>query len=383
MGVVRGATAARWALALGGSAVIGLLPTLVAARPATQATRTPRQLVAKALDSAHISHEGYVETSGALGLPDLPRLGQVAALLGGTTQARVWWRSPTAWRVDRVTATGESGTYAWHGALHTWDFESHRVQTVVSVSPIRLPRLDDLLPPQAARRILAGLTRDDRLSALPAKRVAGRSADGVRILPAATHTTVGRVDMYVDSATGLPLSLQLFARGSSNAALTSRFLDVRLTRPDRGVLTPRTPLDAPTDTVVIPDLASAVDVFAPFALPAHLGSFTRSRNLVTAGGSATYGEGFARFIVLPLSPDLGRSAVAAATAGRGVLQNMSGGSGVLVRSPLLNALIASSDDRMATPLPRRRRFYLVAGTVDTDTLTAAAKALFDNPPPSR
>ena len=127
------------------------------------------------------------------------------------------------------------------------------------------------------------------------------------------------------------------------------------------------PPDVPNATVVVPDLASAVDIFAPFALPAQLGTFTRSRNLVTVGGTATYGEGFARFIVLPLSPDLGRSAVAAATAGRGVLQKMSGGSGVLVRSPLLNALIASSEDRMATPLPRRRRFYLVAGTVDPDT----------------
>jgi hypothetical protein len=257
------------------------------------------------------------------------------------------------------------------------------VQTVVNVSPVRLPRIDDLMPPQAARRILAGLTSADRLTPLPAKRIAGRGADGVRIVPAAKHSTVGRIDMYVDSATGLPLSLQLYPRGSANAALTSRFLDVALVRPDSGVLTPHVPSDVPNATIVVPDIAASVDIFAPFRLPARLGPFTRSRNLLSMGGTATYGEGLARFIVLPLSPKLGRSAVSAATNGGGIVRKISGGSAVLVGTPLLNVLIARSEDRMDLPLPRRRRFYLVAGTVDADTLTAAVTALFDNPPPLR
>src|SRR4051812_16049614 len=159
----------------------------IAALPVAESSHPPRQLVAAARGSAAVAHEGYVETTGTLGLPDLPRLGEVAALLGGTSRARVWWRSPTMSRVDRVTATGESDTYIWHGTMHTWDFEGHRVATVLSASPIRLPRIEDLLPPAAARRILAGLTSADVLSALPAKRIANRSADGVRIVPAGTH----------------------------------------------------------------------------------------------------------------------------------------------------------------------------------------------------
>jgi hypothetical protein len=383
MGVVRGATAGRWAVALGGTLAIGLLPSAFTALPARESTLTPRQIVAEARDSAGIAHEGYVETTGTLGLPDLPRLGAVAALLGGTTHARVWWRSATAWRVARVTATGESDTYGFHSVVRTWDFESEVAQTVVSVSPVRLPRVDDLLPPQAARRILGGLTRDDRVTPLPAKRVAGRSADGVRIVPAATHSTVGRVDMYVDSATGLPLSLQVFPRGSTNPALSSHFLDVRLARPDAGVLTPRVPSDVLDATILVPDLAAAVDIYAPFALPARLGTFAHSRNLLSVGGTRTYGEGFARFIVLPLTPDLGRSALAAATDGGGLVQAVTGGSAVLVGTPLLNVLIASSEDREDQPRPRRRRFYLIAGTVDAETLTAAATTLFANPPPPR
>ena len=128
----------------------GCIPTALAALPANDSDRTPRELVAAARASAAISHEGYAETTGTLGLPDLPRLGEVAALLGGTTHARVWWRSPAAWRVDRVTATGESGIYAWRGALHTWDYESRRARTIIASSSVRLPRVDDLLPPQAS-----------------------------------------------------------------------------------------------------------------------------------------------------------------------------------------------------------------------------------------
>jgi hypothetical protein len=383
MGVVRGATAGRWAVALAGTVAIGLLPSAISALPARESGRSPRQIVAAARSSAAIPHEGYVETTGSLGLPDLPRLGEVAALLGGTTHARVWWQSSKAWRVDRVTATGESGLYAWHSTLRTWDFESRRAQTVIDVSPVRLPRIDDLLPPQAARRILAGLTSADRLTPLPARRVAGRSADGVSIVPAASQSTVGRVDLYVDEATGLPLSLRLYPRGSSNAALSSRFLDVTMARPGRSVLTPRVPPDVRGATVVLPDVASAVDVYAPFALPAQLGPFTRTRGLLSLGGTATYGEGFARFVVLPLPADLGRSAVAAATDGGGLPEQLAGGSAVLVGTPLLNVLIASSDDRQDQPRPRRRRFYLVAGTVSADTLNTAVTALFANPPPIR
>jgi hypothetical protein len=383
VGVVRRATTGRWAVALGGTVAIGLLPTAVSHLPVSEATRTPRQLVAEARDSANLAFEGYAETTGTLGLPDLPRLGEVAALLGGTTQARVWWRSPTAWRVDRVTATGESDTYATGAALTTWDFESHRVRYVFSASPVRLPRLDDLLPPQAARRILAGVTRADRITPLPAKRVAGRSADGVRIVPATTDTTVGRVDMYVDSATGLPLSVQLFPRNSSHSALTTHFLDVRLTRPTANVLTPRIPRDAHVDTVTAPDLAAAVDLFAPFQLPDRLGKYARSRSLLSLGGTATYGTGLARFVVLPLPPELGKSALTAATNAGSVEIKIPGGSAVLVGTPLLNGVIARSEDRVPRPFPRRRRFYLVAGTVNADTLTAAVTALFDNPPPTR
>jgi hypothetical protein len=157
---------------------------------------------------------------------------------------------------------------------------------------------------------------------------------------------------------------------------------VALRRPDRGVLTPKVPLTAHSDTVVVPDLAAAIDVFAPFELPQRLGGFFRSAKVVSVGGSATYGVGLARFIVLPLPPDLGRQALSAATDGGGLPLDVTSGEAVLLGTPLLNAVIARSNTA-GDGIGSRGRSYLLAGTVDGDTLTTAAQGLFDNPPPIR
>lgn len=386
--MVSGATAGRWVAALAGAVAVTVAasPTAGQLWPVGEPSRDARQVLAAVRSSSGVAHEGVVEVQGTLGLPDLPRLGDVAALLGGTTRARVWWRSPTSWRVDRITSTGESGTYAVPGGVRTWDFESGDVEQAVEVSSIRLPRVDDLMPPQAARRALAGVTRRDRLVPLPSQRVAGRAADGVRVVPADPSSTVGHLDLYVDRRTGLPLSLLVVPRGGGIPALHTSFVDVSTTRPSMSDVTPRTPPFTRVRTTDTPDLASAVDRYAPFALPVRLAGADRSRDLVGSGGSATYGRGLARFVVLPLPSRTGRPALAAAANGGGTALDVGdNGEAVLVVTPLLNAVVATSylqPERNGRP-HAHRRWYLLAGTVDAATLQDAAQGLIDQPPPFR
>ena len=68
------------------------------------------------------------------------------------------------------------------------------------------------------------------------------------------------------------------------------------------------------------------------------------------GGAATYGVGLAQFIVFPLSPELGRQAFKAATDGGGVPLQTTGGSAVLVGTPMLNAVIARGERDAARQL---------------------------------
>ncbi len=380
MGVVTRATAGRWTAALGGTLALSLLPGVVDRLPAAESQRSPAEIVAAARQSSDVAHQGLVDATGSLGLPDLPRLGNTAALLGGTSRARVWWSSPTAWRVDRITSTGESGTYAIPGGVQTWDFETDAVREVVEETPVRLPRIDDLLPPQAARRSLAGVTRGDRLTALPTQRVAGRGADGVRVVPVDRSSTIDHLDLYVDQDTGLPLSLAVVARGGT-VALRTEFVEITMRQPAPDTLAPRIPPFTRVRSTTTPDLASAVDRYAPFDLPERLAGSPRSRDLVSLGGSATFGRGLAQFVLLPLPTRLGRSAFDAALSGGGrPLDVGAGGEAVLVSTPLLNAVIARTEATGSGRSHTHPRAYLVAGTVEAATLTRAVADLIADPP---
>src|SRR5207237_2996735 len=102
----------------------------------------------------------------------------------------------------------------------------------------RLPRAADLVPPALAQRLLSEGGRQARFSVIAPVRVAGRSASGLRMTPADPASTVGRVDIWADPSSGLPLMVEVFGRGSARAALESKFFQVSRWRPDPRVLTP-------------------------------------------------------------------------------------------------------------------------------------------------
>lgn len=361
-------TVRRWSVVAAGTAALVAAPALWLARPVTAPEPGPLTLIGAARASASVPFEGFAETRGSLGLPDLPRLGSVAELLGGTTRERVWWRSPRAWRVDTVTGTGETGTYAVGGLLHTWDYEARVSRRVVTTPPVRLPRADDLLPPQATRRLLAGMGSDADVRRLPSRRVAGHATAGVRLVPRQSDSTIARADLWVEPRTGLPLALDLYARGDSRPALTSHFLDLRLHVPDPEILHPRNVARALEIAVPVTDFASALDTFVRLDLPDRLGNFSRSDDVVSLGGSATYGTGFARFIVLPLPGRLGIQALEAAAGGGGSELDVDPSLAVLVQTPLLTVVVAHAE------VPGRDPSYLLVGTV---TAEAAQRALTD------
>ena len=58
--------------------------------------------------------------------------------------------------------------------------------------PVRLPDTADLLPNELARRVLEG-ARPGELSRLPAQRVAGHDALGLRLTPANPQSSIGHV----------------------------------------------------------------------------------------------------------------------------------------------------------------------------------------------
>jgi hypothetical protein len=383
MSVVTASARRRWAcvgaltalLALGAVAprATGVLAEKAASTSGPDPTAaSTRSLLRTALASRDVPYTGLGESRGGLGLPTLPGLGRVPDLLGGTTRTRVWWATPDSWRVDVVTPTGEQGTYGTPGGVVTWDYERRRLRSVVGEPDVRLPRADDLLAPQAARRLLAGVGPDDTVRPLPRTRVAGRSAAALRVVPADPRSTIGAADVWLDAGSGLPLRLRVVDRAGTEF-LDTKLTEMRLHRPPEAITTPPSPAGVSVETLFAPDLAAAVDQRSPWRLPDHLAGLPVSRTLLE--GSATYGRGLVRFSVLPLPSRTAYDVLAGARSAGAVELDLSDGEGAQVSSTLLDVVVVQADDG--------EHAYLLAGLVTPAVLMAAARQLLLNPPPRR
>lgn len=371
MTVVRGRALRRWALVAGAAALLCAAPAVVAALPTAQVTAPPAALRADILASAAVPYQGYAESDGHLGLPALPQLSDVASLLSSPTTTRVWYAAPNRNRVDVVTAVGgERDVYQAPDAEYTWDFGTNLVTKVVGTAPVRLPRAGDLLPPDLARRLLAA-DGADPLTALPSRRVAGITAVGVRLAPTDPATTVGRVDIWADPATGLPLRVEVTPRGAASPVLVTQFLDLNRAAPAASVLAPPSPTDAGFTVTDVPDVLTALGSVTRRPLPERLAGYPRQPQLRGLPGVGRYGAGLATFVVVPLPGNLGGSALDAMGKAGARTVAVSRGTAEVISIPLLSVLV----DR-----PGGRRAYLLAGPVDPGVLAGAAAAL--STPPS-
>jgi len=212
---------------------------IASALPVSVPTLTASQLRGRILASAQESYAGYAESNATFGLPPLAGLTGLTSLLDGVTKMRVWQATPTRWRVDVLSDSGERDTYQLGRRSYIWDSGAELLTEVRGRQTFRLPRPADLVPPALALRLLSEAGRQARFSVIAPLRVAGRSAAGLRMTPADPASTVGRVDIWADPASGLPLMVEIFGRGgSARPALESKFFQVSPWRPDPRVLTP-------------------------------------------------------------------------------------------------------------------------------------------------
>jgi hypothetical protein len=364
--VVRRYTRRRW-LAVGGAAVVlGALPPAVAAWPVSTPRTTASGLLAKILGSAAVPYQGYVDSHGRLTLPDVPQLGDVVGLLSGQTSIRAWYAGPAAWRVAAVDPLGEKDIYRDADGTYVWDFQRNLLTLVAGVVPVRLPWAADLVPPDLARRLLRGAAPGDPFDPLPARRVAGVAAAGVRLRPADPETTIGRVDVWAEPESGLPVLVEVAGRGSASYVLSTQFLDVTRTAPDPALLTPARSLSAGFTVTTQPDIAAAVNAAVPVRLPAALAGRTRQPSPGGIAGVAAYGLGFASFLVVPLPGRMGGQVIASARAGRALPVELPRGTGYQIGTSMLTALVLQR---------RRGQVLLLTGFVGADLLRRAATDL--------
>jgi hypothetical protein len=297
--VVTMAPAARWLIV--GVIVLGVVTPslLLRALPASSSDATAATLAGKAVRSTGTSWSGEVSSQGSLDVPlDSSMFGGVARLLGDQNNLRVWWRDADTWRVDRLRTSGESDIARNGGLSVKWNYEEGRAR-FAAYTPIRLPDDNDVVPSSLAARLLDG-ARASELSRLPARRIAGASAAGVRLIPSDASSTIARVDVWVDESSGLPLRVEVYGDRDVHPVLTSEVTSFHVGDPsDSEVGFRLSPGVHAVRGETLDDLAAA-NAFAPFLLPTRVIGLERRAAPADLGAVGVYGRGPTALLAIPL-----------------------------------------------------------------------------------
>lgn len=325
----------RWAVVLTGVLVLCSIPVVRAQWPVDEPDVATDELIARIAGSDDVPFQGLFESRGGLRLPDLGRLQDEVRPFRETSRVRVWYAAPDDWRADELLVGAERGTYREPGVLWLWDSGRREVDRSVreGPEPLRIPRLMDLSPPELGRRLLAE-SAGEAVSRIAARRVAGRTGAGLRIVPSSPAATIDHVDLWADPATGLVLAVEVDTGGTAPVFETA-FVDLALTAPAAGVVRfDPTQADAPIRAVTSVDPVEAVASFAFVPLPDTLAGLQR-RNDPDAG-VATYGEGLT-VVTLIVAPQgaLGRRITRLPRTERSW-----GGEAALIETSLINILVS-------------------------------------------
>lgn len=355
---------------LAGVLVLSALPGVIGRLPAGHSQVSPATLLTRVQASADVAYSGYAESTGALDLPvSAGQFGSLSDLFGGSTQLRVWSRSSLDWRVDQISATGETDRFSVPDGIWSWNYEADTATLDFQAAgvAVRLPRADDLLPANLARRLLSQAT-PTQVSRLADARIAGRDAAGLRYTPAAAQSTIAHVDVWALAATGLVLKVQVFGRAEAVPVVATSMLDVSISRPAASVTAFVPPPHARIQQQNAPDIVAFINQLGRVTPPRQLAGLARADQNSGLGAVGVYGQGVTRLVAIPLfdrTADQLRAqlsrAVGASTAGTGAIS---------IGVGPLNLLLAAPEGG-----PGEGSSWLLVGTVSAATLTTAQAQL--------
>ncbi len=351
----------RWTIVVVGVMLTVGTPLAWRAVPAQDREVSAEELLAQVEQSSSHAYSGYVESLGTLELPVADRFTDVGALFGERTRMRVWWRGVDDWRVDKVLSTGETDLFHTAELTTLWEYEKNDV-TLSRDPAIRLPRTADLLPPELARRLLDDVDPTE-VSRLGPRRVTGRDALGLRLSPNAPQSSIDHVDLWADPDTGIPLRVEVYAKGDAKAAFTSEFMSFSGAMPDPSTTVFKTPGNASVSYDGIIDVADAANQYAPIAPPRRLAGLQQSA-AARLRAVGVYGRGVTELVAIPLWDR-------AAEPLRAQLEKTPGVKVI----PEGHVLQVGPLSVLLTEFDRYGGGWLIAGTVTQDTVITAAHEL--------
>ena len=310
----------RWAVPIGalvitGGVLAGSLISVAQASPGLPA-ETPAQLLVQVADSVTPPLTGTVVETTSLGLPSLPGTASptsIASLLTGSHTVRVWYSGPRHFRLAVPEPLSETDVIADGNTAWLWDSTANAVTEYSlpagSQAPQTAPTTAPLTPQQAAQQVLAAVGPTTTVSVDSNVTVAGQPAYELVLAPKDSRSLVGQVQIAIDGKNGVPLRLQVYARGASSPAFTVGYTSIQFVAP------------APADLTFTPP---------PGAKVSHENLTAPSGSDHTRGDVTTIGSGWLTVLDVP-----GTGLTAPSGSG-------SGGSASGDSTAVLNALLSSA-----------------------------------------
>jgi outer membrane lipoprotein-sorting protein len=289
--------------------------SLPASAAVTLPDKTPQQVLQLAASSTVSQFSGTVSQSSQLGLPSLPSgvgssssgdvgsssSGDVASLssalqlLSGSHTARVYVNGRTQVRVELTGSLSESDLVRNGNSVWTYDSKKNTAAHVLlpAGQTEHAPTAGSTPTPSSlAQQFLTSVSPTTQVTLGGNVRVAGRTAYDLVLTPRTTGTLVGSVSIAVDSQSGLPLSVEVLARGQSAPAVQVQFTSIKLQAPSAALFDFTPPAGAKVTTKTLTARPEA----QPLTGSAGSGQATNG-----TAGQATIGSGWSKIVELPAS----------------------------------------------------------------------------------
>ena len=339
--------------------------------PAAQASpdlpaKTPAQLLASLSSDAKVPPlTGTVVETASLGLPQLPQVGNASSplsLLTGSHTVKVYYQDASHFRLAVPQPESETDVIADGTKLWLWESTSDSVtefippaggmkaeQKVAGEAPV-------LTPQQAANQVLAAVGKTTVVSVQDNVMVAGDPAYQLVLAPKDQRSLIGRVMIAVDGKYGVPLRVQVYAKGASSPAFQVGYTALQFVAPSTANFAFTPPHGAKVDVVNLGKESGKASMPAGGTSMSGFGTYGKSWLTVVAfpqadlmkgfgGGAASQGPGKQPDIYSASGNGVGVSSQELLNALLGSAKPVSGswGSGTLVSTSLVSMLMTGGE----------------------------------------
>lgn len=302
----------RWMPAVVVPAVIaaGVLSGTVPARAGDPLpAKTPQQVLLMIAQHGEKSLSGTLEQSSEIGLPELPTSGSAAGspetawleLLTGPHTARVYLDGPEKARIQVMDRMAErnavrNGDEIWF--YNSKDNTAAHAQLPADAADRHEARPGTVTTPEEiADKLLAKVDASTEVAVGPDVQVAGRAAYNLMLTPTSDATLLESVAIAVDGQSGLPLGVEVKARGQAAPAFSVAFTSLSLETPDAAIFNFTPPPGATVEEIPLPDHGSAA--MPPSDVAAAKAAKAAKRPAVTGTGWASVLEFPAGAMAIP------------------------------------------------------------------------------------